>query len=195
MGKTVKVVVCGSPSVGKTAVLEQAIYGSHVPGQSNNFPTVEDIYVGMIETDRGVKEKVRFYDTAGLDNDVPDLPKHYFSVGDGFLLIYSITSRESFRQIEILKKEIDKSRDKKEVTIVALGNKLDLDHEREIDLSTATAWAHKEKVRLFEVSVKDRRSVLEPLVYMASRMTQPSSKSAFQIGRKAKQGSFNSSDA
>lgn len=29
------------------------------------FSTIEDIYVGQIETDRG-QEKVHFYDTAGL---------------------------------------------------------------------------------------------------------------------------------
>uniref|UniRef100_A0ABM0MWJ9 NF-kappa-B inhibitor-interacting Ras-like protein 2-like n=1 Tax=Saccoglossus kowalevskii TaxID=10224 RepID=A0ABM0MWJ9_SACKO len=145
MGKISKVVVCGSPSVGKTAILEQAIYGSHIAGQSNDFPTVEDIYVSMIETERGVKEKVRFYDTGGLDSDVPELPKHYFTIADGFLLVYSITSRESFKQIDKLKKEIDKSRDKKEVSIVAVGNKVDLDHEREVDFTVATSWAHKEK--------------------------------------------------
>ena len=30
------------------------------------FSTIEDIYVSYIDTDRGQKEKVRFYDTAGL---------------------------------------------------------------------------------------------------------------------------------
>lgn len=30
------------------------------------FSTIEDIYVAHIDTDRGQKEKVRFYDTAGL---------------------------------------------------------------------------------------------------------------------------------
>ena len=29
-------------------------------------PTIEDIYTAMIETDRGVKEKVRIFDTGGL---------------------------------------------------------------------------------------------------------------------------------
>ena len=28
--------------------------------------TIEDIYTAMIETDRGVKEKVRIFDTGGL---------------------------------------------------------------------------------------------------------------------------------
>lgn len=30
------------------------------------MPTIEDIYTAVIETDRGVKEKVRIFDTAGL---------------------------------------------------------------------------------------------------------------------------------
>jgi len=32
------------------------------------FSTVEDIYVALVDTDRGQKEKVHFYDTAGLVN-------------------------------------------------------------------------------------------------------------------------------
>lgn len=30
------------------------------------YPTIEDIYSAMIETDRGVKEKVIIYDTGSL---------------------------------------------------------------------------------------------------------------------------------
>ena len=30
------------------------------------FSTLEDIYVAQVDTDRGQKEKVHFYDTAGL---------------------------------------------------------------------------------------------------------------------------------
>ena len=32
----------------------------------NIFKTIEDTYVAYIDTDRGQKEKVHFYDTAGL---------------------------------------------------------------------------------------------------------------------------------
>jgi len=32
------------------------------------FSTIEDIYVALVDTDRGQKEKVHFYDTAGLVN-------------------------------------------------------------------------------------------------------------------------------
>lgn len=66
MGKTSKIVVCGMKGVGKTAVLEQLIYGN-VNLKSSFYPTIEDIYVANIETDRGTKERVCFYDTAGLE--------------------------------------------------------------------------------------------------------------------------------
>lgn len=177
MGKSCKVVVCGQASVGKTSILEQLLYGNHVVG-SEMIETQEDIYVGSIETDRGVREQVRFYDTRGL-RDGAELPRHCFSCTDGYVLVYSTDSRESFQRVELLKKEIDKSKDKKEVTIVVLGNKCDLQEQRRVDPDVAQHWAKSEKVKLWEVSVADRRSLLEPFVYLASKMTQPQSKSAF----------------
>lgn len=87
-----------------------------LPGSESN-ETQEDVYVASVETDRGVKEQLRLYDTKGL-NDGQDLPKHYYSVADGFVLVYSVDSLESFKRVDILKKEIDKSRDKKEVRLV-----------------------------------------------------------------------------
>ncbi|KAL0197966.1 hypothetical protein M9458_006506, partial [Cirrhinus mrigala] len=110
MGKSCKVVVCGQGSVGKTAVLEQLLYANHVV---ETMETLEDIYIGSVETDRGTREQVRFYDTRGL-RDGQEFPRHYFTFADGFVLVYSIDSKESFKRVEALKKEIDRCRDKKE---------------------------------------------------------------------------------
>ncbi|XP_059686468.1 NF-kappa-B inhibitor-interacting Ras-like protein 2 isoform X2 [Gavia stellata] len=128
MGKSCKVVVCGQASVGKTSILEQLLYGNHVVG-SEMIETQEDIYVGSIETDRGVREQV---------------------------------------------------------TIVVLGNKCDLQEQRRVDHDAAQHWAKGEKVKLWEVSVADRRTLIEPFIYLASKMTQPQSKSAFPLSRKNK---------
>ncbi|KAK3520176.1 hypothetical protein QTP70_017949, partial [Hemibagrus guttatus] len=178
MGKSCKVVVCGQASVGKTAILEQLLYGNHVAGEAKYyfmnvssvmwvFPpqviqyvftvgsepmeTLEDIYIGSVETDRGTREQVRFYDTRGLRDGV-EFPRHYFGFADGFVLVYSIDSKESFKRMEALKKEIDRCRDKKEVTIVVLGNKLDMAEQRRVDSDAAQQWARQDKVRLWEVS-------------------------------------------
>lgn len=77
--------------------------------------TMEDVYMASVETDRGVKEQLHLYDTRGLQEGV-ELPKHYFSFADGFVLVYSVNNLESFQRVELLKKEIDKFKDKKEVS-------------------------------------------------------------------------------
>ncbi|CAH1251242.1 NKIRAS2 [Branchiostoma lanceolatum] len=171
MGKTSKVVVCGQASSGKTAVLEQLIYGTHTAG-SQLFATIEDIYVANIETDRGVREKIRFYDTAGLSSSNPELPKHYITLADGFVLVYSTTDRESFKRIDLLKRDIDAAREKKEVTVVAVGTKTDL-KDRKVELREAQNWAQKEKVRLFEVSVKERKALMDPFVVRSPPSVPP----------------------
>ncbi|MGH0121999.1 UNVERIFIED_CONTAM: hypothetical protein FKN15_000540 [Acipenser sinensis] len=199
MGKSCKVVVCGFNAVGKTAILQQLLYANHVVG-SETIETLEDIYIGSIKTDRGVREQVRFYDTRGL-REGSEFPKHYYSFAEGFVLVYSIDSKESFKRfvlvysidskesfkrMEALKKDIDRYRDKKEVIIIVLGNKCDLQDQRRVDHDSAQHWAKMEKVRLWEVSVADRRTLIDPFVHLTSKMTQPQSKSTFPLSRKIK---------
>ena len=71
MTKIQKVVVCGSRGCGKTSILEKVIYDNNGPFSA----TMEDVYVANVESDRGVKEKVRFYDTAGIDANVAQIPR------------------------------------------------------------------------------------------------------------------------
>ncbi|XP_055562941.1 NF-kappa-B inhibitor-interacting Ras-like protein 1 isoform X1 [Falco biarmicus] len=148
--------------------------------------TMEDVYLASVETDRGVKEQLRLYDTRGLQEGV-ELPKHYFSVADGFVLVYSVTSLEAFQRVELLKKELDVFRDKKEVTVIVLGNKTDLLDQRQVETEAAQQWARAEKVRLWEVTVTDRKTLLEPFTFLASKLSQSQNKSAFPLpGRKSK---------
>ncbi|NXB30319.1 KBRS1 protein, partial [Eulacestoma nigropectus] len=185
MGKGYKVVVCGMASVGKTAILEQLLYGRHTVGLEEGA-TMEDVYLASVETDRGVKEQLRLYDTRGLQEGV-ELPKHYFSVADGFVLVYAVTSLEAFQRVELLKKEIDIFRDKKEVTVIVLGNKTDLLDQRQVETEAAQQWARAEKVRLWEVTVTDRKTLLEPFTFLASKLSQSQNKSTFPLpGRKSK---------
>lgn len=188
-GKVSKVVICGYRSSGKTSVLEQLIYGNYPCGA---YPTIEDIYCAHINTDRGVKEKLRFYDTAGtVPGQSTDFLKNYLPYADGVVLVYAINSRESFSLLDQVKKDYDKNKDKKEVPLIVLGNKLDLQSERQVDFGLAQAWAQKEKVKIFEVSATDRRTLIEPFVYLASKMNPPPSKSTFpQLGKKGKAGSI-----
>ena len=188
MGKTVRLVVCGASDTGKTAILENLIYGENA--QVVQYKTIEDTYLAQIDTERGVKETVKIHDTPGSECSTTTFPKHYLHFGEGFVLVYSITSQFSFNCVEYIKKEIDRTREKKDVSVIVIGNKSDLQSDREVTLTQAQNWAAKEKVRLFETTIKNRKSLAEPFMYICSRMTQPPAKTTLLGARKIKQQSF-----
>jgi len=183
MGKTFRVVVCGTKECGKTSIIERAIYN-----RSGPFPsTIEDIYVSNVDTDRGTTETLRIYDTAGIEPKSPslkeDLPKHLFPFADGYLLVFGLDDEASFQVVDVIRKEVENqkehNRDKKDLVIVALGNKKDLTQERKIETVQALNWAAREKVKFFEVSAFDRESLYEPFVYLVSKLNPPPNKNTF----------------
>ncbi|XP_050671551.1 NF-kappa-B inhibitor-interacting Ras-like protein [Leptidea sinapis] len=194
MGKTSKVVVCGMKGVGKTAVLEQLIYGN-VNLKSSFYATIEDIYVANIETDRGTKERVCFFDTAGLEPPITGPPqsptlqltanqilqRHYLGFAEGFVFVYDTTKPESLDVLMYLKKDIDRNKDKKEVVMLAIGNRTGLDDVNSLEntCSKASNWCSREKIRHFEVSAMDRPSLYEPFIYLTSKLNPVQNKTTF----------------
>ncbi|XP_071646416.1 NF-kappa-B inhibitor-interacting Ras-like protein isoform X2 [Temnothorax longispinosus] len=164
MGKTTRVVVCGMKGVGKTALLEQLVYGN-IDAKTEIHPTIEDIYVANIETDRGTKEKVRFYDTAGLESlqsnvNNQQLPRHYLGFADGYVLVYDTGKPESLDVLFPLKKDIDKNKDKKEITVIVIGNRTTKTdaalNNLENTVSKAANWCTREKVKHYETMFKSK---------------------------------------
>lgn len=166
--------------MGKTAVIEQAVFGKHSPGQPI-FHTIEDIYEVQLDTDRGVKERIRIFDTAGLDFSNGELSKHYLNLADGFLLVFSVTSKKSFQQIQVIKKEIDKSRGK-DFPMFVIATKADVKEERECKSNDIKKWAESEKVRLTELYVGDRQALQEPFVWITTKMVSCAGKGYLQTG-------------
>ncbi|KAG3287212.1 NKIRAS2-containing [Ictidomys tridecemlineatus] len=64
---------------------------------------------------------------------------------------------------------------REQITTVVLGNMCDLQEQRRVDPDM-----------LWKVTVADHHSLLEPFIYLASKMTQPQSKSAFPLSCKNK---------
>lgn len=56
--------------------------------------------------------------------------EQYMRTGEGFLLIYSITSRQSFEEIMTFQQQILRVKDKDYFPIIVVGNKCDLESER-----------------------------------------------------------------
>ncbi|MPC37626.1 NF-kappa-B inhibitor-interacting Ras-like protein 2 isoform X3 [Portunus trituberculatus] len=189
MGRTSRVVVAGARQCGKTSILEKAIYANST-AEKQYIPTVEDTYVGIVETERGTREKLRFYDTAGLDAQHRSLPQHYHALADGYVLVYSVTDSLSFQLLTDMKKDIDRHKEKKDVPIIILGNKSDLSGSSgAVDETTAERWAAGERLRVWQVNTVDRNLLLEPFMNLASRLNPQPNKTSFpqlHMGRKNK---------
>lgn len=70
-------------------------------------------------------------DTAGQE-EYSAMREQYMRTGEGFLLVYSITSRQSFDEIMTFQQQILRVKDKDYFPMIVVGNKCDLESEREV---------------------------------------------------------------
>lgn len=56
----------------------------------------------------------------------------YMRHGEGFILVYSITSRDSFDEVKNFHEQILRVKDQDHVPCVLIGNKCDLEYERQV---------------------------------------------------------------
>jgi GTPase KRas protein len=73
-------------------------------------------------------------DTAGQE-EFSSMQDQWMREGKGFLLVYNITSRSTFDEVSLLYDKILRSKDKDKVPMVLVGNKCDLEKERQVPKS------------------------------------------------------------
>merc|ERR1711904_355339 len=101
---TYKIVVVGAGAVGKSAITLR-LYSGKFPKKYD--PTIEDSYRKKLEVNKKVCT-LDILDTAGQD-EYSTLREEYMQEGRGFVLVYSIDSKESFDKMDEFKQQIDKA--------------------------------------------------------------------------------------
>jgi len=151
-----KLVVVGGGGVGKSCLTVQFIQGQFF---TEYDPTIEDSYrkTCVIDNEQAILDVL---DTAGQE-EYRAMGETYMRTGEGFLLIYSITSRESFDEISSLRSTILRVRDKDYWPMIIVGNKSDLENEREISTKEGEEQAKQWGCRFIETSAKKRINVDE----------------------------------
>ena len=94
----------------------------------------------------------------------------YMRSGEGFLLVYSVTSRNSFNEITALQKQICRVKDSDSVPIILVANKCDLTHDRTVTVEEGKTLARKFKCRYVETSARLRVNVQECFYYLVREM-------------------------
>ncbi|KAG8771711.1 Ras GTPase [Serendipita sp. 411] len=97
-------------------------------------------------------------DTAGQD-DYSAMREHYMRPGEGFLLVYSITDRASFEELEVFYEQVLRVKDKDYFPMVVCGTKCDLEFDRQVPSSEGRALAARLHGRHIETSAKNRINV------------------------------------
>jgi len=151
-----KLVVVGDGGVGKSALTIQFIQSHFIPEYD---PTIEDSYRKQCVIDEEVA-LLDVLDTAGQE-EYRAMRETYLRTGEGFLMVFSITSRASFDEVRAYHQHILRVKDKDTFPVVVVGNKCDLEYERQVSMSEGRDVARQFQCRYIETSAKQRINVDE----------------------------------
>lgn len=149
-----KLVVVGGGGVGKSALTIQFIQ-SHFVDEYD--PTIEDSYRKQCVIDDEVA-LLDVLDTAGQE-EYSAMREQYMRTGEGFLLVYSITSRSSFEEITQFHQQILRVKDRDFFPVIVVANKSDLDYERQVGNHEGQELARTFESQFIETSAKNRVNV------------------------------------
>lgn len=85
--------------------------------------------------------------------------EQYMRTGEGFLLVYSITDRQSFEEIMTFQQQILRVKDKDYFPMIVVGNKCDLEGERQVSTQEGQNLARQFGCKFIETSAKSRINV------------------------------------
>ena len=155
--------------MGKLALLEGKIYFQF--DKINIFRFLTDKFNLESMTTLGVDDqfqcvqlsdgsiiKLRVMDTAGQEK-FNAISENYYKQADCCLLMYDITSMDSFERIKDYYVETIKMKCKSDIKIILLGNKTDLNNQRQVSQDDGKDLAEKNGYMFMESSCKDNYNV------------------------------------
>ncbi|KAF2672301.1 ras protein [Microthyrium microscopicum] len=184
-----KLVVVGGGGVGKSCLTIQLIQ-SHFVDEYD--PTIEDSYRKQCVVDEEVA-LLDVLDTAGQE-EYSAMREQYMRTGEGFLLIYSITSRQSFEEILTFQQQILRVKDKDYFPIIVVGNKCDLENEREVSFEEGQALARQFGCKFIETSAKSRKNVEQAFYDIVREIRRYNKEMSYPAGGPGAQGMSEKAD-
>ncbi|NXM14660.1 DIRA2 protein, partial [Ploceus nigricollis] len=152
-----RVVVFGAGGVGKSSLVLRFVKGTF---RESYIPTIEDTYRQVISCDKSICT-LQITDTTG-SHQFPAMQRLSISKGHAFILVYSISSRQSLEELKPIYEQICQIKgDIESIPIMLVGNKNDENQNREVESSEGEAMAKKWKCAFMETSAKTNHNVKE----------------------------------
>jgi len=179
-----RIVVIGAGGVGKSALTVRFVQGKFIERYD---PTIEDTYRKLVEVD-GQATMLDVFDTAGQE-DYSSLRDQFIGKGDGFLIVYSITSQSSFEYSSRLRTNILRVKDVEgSFPMVLVANKVDLEDQRQVGQDAGKQLAKKFGCPYVETSAKMDTNTSEAFFALIRTVNEHRKANGYEEGRKKKGG-------
>jgi len=160
-----KLVLIGDSGVGKSCLLLRFA--------DDNFT---DSYISTIGVDFRFRTitiddktvKLQIWDTAGQER-FRTITSAYYRGADGIIMVYDVTSAESFDHVEEWLSEVDRYASESTSKLL-VGNKADLIEEKQVPEETAQSFAEKLGIPFLETSAKTATNVDAAFLTMAKEL-------------------------
>ena len=160
-----KIVIVGESAVGKTAILYKYAEGVFKNGLISTIGL--DFRTKIVDVE-GVPIRLQVWDTAGQER-FRTLSKQLFRGAKGIVLVYDITNRKSFEQLNYWINSFE-SYGVREEGVLIIGNKIDLEDARQVSTKEAKALSTDHSYNFVETSAKNGINVTEAFSLLAREL-------------------------
>ena len=136
--------------------------------------------------------KLQIWDTAGQER-FRSIQASYYKGANGILVVYDITNRSSFENLNSWLIEIEKNGNKN-VYKLLIGNKSDLDSQRKVSKEEGKEFAQINGMEFFETSAKENYQVQDAFIQLTRDVIRTKDKSLEKNDKNIKINIGNSND-
>ena len=146
-----KIIVLGDSFVGKSCIMIKAVKNVFEP---NYKSTIGFEFLDYSINIDNCNIKLQIWDTCGQET-YHSLISNFYHSSALAILVYAINNLQSFENLEIWLNEI-KIKGNPDISIILIGNKCDLEDEREVTNDIVNEWCESNNIKIFfETSAKN----------------------------------------
>lgn len=153
-----KVVLLGEAAVGKSSIVHRYVNDDFYEMQESTIGAAFFTKSHRISDEKSILLEI--WDTAGQER-YHGLAPMYYRGAHLVLVVFDITNSNSFKRSQKYINELKESVDFNNTIIVLIGNKIDMEKDREISNLIAKDYAKENKILYFEVSAKTGNNIEE----------------------------------
>ncbi|KAL3283849.1 hypothetical protein HHI36_018019 [Cryptolaemus montrouzieri] len=162
-----KVVLLGEGCVGKTSLVLRYVEDKF---NNNHISTIQASFLNKKLNIDGKRINLAIWDTAGQEK-FHALGPIYYRSSNGAVLVYDITDEDSFQKVKSWVKELRRMLGT-EICLIIVGNKTDLEKNRNVSFNEAEMYSEKVGAVYFETSAKLNQNVEEMFMKLTEKMME-----------------------